>query len=123
MSRYSYAGPFTNPTSGFSVKTVGEVAEDMQLRDPKSGEIAEADLERYCIAVEVVCDCPHSCCSRPVLGHRFHDSAPFFDESEDASDWIEAQAEFFEQDYDDYLEENRHSIVQMERYEAFMNEY
>ena len=96
MSRYNYAGKFVNPTEGFYVKPVGEHFEIWVRADRAPDGSAPAD-------------------------HK-HTSAPEFEEHEDAQDWITGTAEFFEEDYDDYLEENRYEINMMERYEAFQNE-
>jgi hypothetical protein len=119
----TFAGNFVNPFVDMLVMTVGEVSDSIDERDPDAGEVADDDRVKFCIAVPVRCECPHACCSRPVIGHRFHTSAPFFDETEDAEDWIEAQSERLEGQYDNYLEENRHDIVQMERYEMWRAEY
>ena len=54
---------------------------------------------------------------------RPHTNGLTFGEAEDVEEWIANLSEFFEQDYDDYLEENRYEIVQMERYEMWKNEY
>lgn len=45
-----------------------------------------------------------------------------FAEPEDAEQFIEDLREFFENDYDDYLEENHAELARMEQYEAFLNE-
>jgi len=104
MSRYTYAGPFTNPTTNFMV-----------LPNPQG--------DGYIIGVRQFCECGAACCSRPELEPRPHTEGRVFEEAEDAGDWIESTAEFFERDYEDYLEENSHSIRQMELYEQFKNEY
>lgn len=97
MSRYSYAGPYRNPTEGFFVKEVGDHFE-VWIREDRDADGS----------------CPPD---------RKHTKTPKFDEAGDAHEWIEALSESFEEDYDDYLEENRFEIAQMERYEAFRNEY
>jgi hypothetical protein len=122
MSRFTYAGPYRNPTSDWVVMRVGEVVQSLEDRGLLEGEIAEGDLDKFCIAVKDFCACGEPCCSKPLLGYRFHTSAKFFDEFEDADAYVEAQADFFEADYDQYLEENRHAIVQMELYEMHMRE-
>lgn len=96
MSRYTYAGEYQNPTTGFYVKLVGERFEIWVRADRAKDGSAPAD--------------------------RKHTSAPTFDEPSDADEYIADLAQFYEDDYDDYLEENHDSIVQMERYEAFLNE-
>jgi hypothetical protein len=97
MSRYTYAGAYRNPTKSFYVKQVGEHYE-VWVRSPRNRDgSAPADH-------------PHS------RGLKF-------DEPDEAEDWIEGISEFFEKDYDNYLEENHYEIAQMERYEAFRNEY
>lgn len=98
MSRYTYAGSFQNPTTGWIVKPV----------EDKFGVFVRSD-ERQA--------------DGSIVPDRRHTSAPLFDEPEDAAEYIDGMAEAFEEDYDDYLEENRHEIAQMERYEAFRNEF
>jgi hypothetical protein len=78
---------------------------------------------QYWIEVNEYCTCGHPCCSKPVTGTKVHTSAPRFDDYDEANDWIEAVGERWEEDYDNYLEENRHAIVQSERYEIWRNEY
>lgn len=97
MSRYSYAGKFVNPTEGFFVKLVDDHYEVWVRADRQEDGSCEPD-------------------------HK-HTGAPDFDEAEDAAEWIEGTAEFFEQDYDDYLDENSYEIARMEAYEDFRNEY
>lgn len=99
----TYAGPFKNPTEGFTV----EPTED----------------GKYRIVVDVICECGSDCCSRPKTGTRQHTSAPLFDEYEDAIQWLEDLREYFEEDYDQYLDENHLEIARMEAYEDFRNEY
>lgn len=104
MSRYTYAGEFVNPTQGMRCS-----------EEPnKDG--------KWFVEVEERCECGHECCDKRILGYRPHTNGQLFDEPEDASDWIESLAERFEEDYDDYLEENRHSIVQMELMELHRRE-
>lgn len=97
MSRYTYAGPYKNPTEGFFVKQVREHFE-VWIREERAED--------------------GSCAP-----DRKHRSSPKFEEAGDAQEWIDALHEDFEQDYESYLEENRYEIAQMERYEAFRNEY
>jgi hypothetical protein len=104
MAQYTYAGDFSNPTEDFVVQGPNEEGQ-------------------YWIGVKAYCECGYQCCSRPQTGVRPHDNGLLFDDFEQAYDWIEGVEEFFEQDYDSYLEENRHAIVQMERYEQWRNEY
>ena len=80
------------------------------------------DNGKYWIGVREYCSCGHPCCSRPETEIRRHTSAPEFDEPDEAADWIENVGDRWEDDYDQYLEENRHAIVQSERYEMFMRE-
>lgn len=54
---------------------------------------------------------------------RQHNSAPEFEEEGDAYEWLESLAQDFEDDYDQYLEENRDDIRRQEEYEQFKNEY
>ena len=53
---------------------------------------------------------------------RPHTSGQRFEEEDEAFEYIEAMHERFEEEYDNYLEENRHAIVQSERYEMWRNE-
>lgn len=98
MSRYTYAGTFQNPTTDWIVKSVGKQF-GIFIRTPERAEDGS------------------------IAPDRKHKSAPLFDDSEDAQEYIDAKSDFFEEDYDEYLEENRYEINQMERYEAFRNEY
>lgn len=115
MSRYVYAGEFVNPANTFTVVpnpdgegyTVAiKVSDSETLRCLLNGEIdaAEASL-------------------RQSRGWRPHTSAPVFEEAEDADEWIDGVEQSFDEDYEDYLEENRFEIAQMERYEQWRNEY
>ncbi len=58
---------------------------------------------------------PDRACLRRGKPHHFAEHG-------DAVEYLEGQREFFEEDHDDYLEENRFEIAQMERLEAFRNE-
>jgi hypothetical protein len=51
---------------------------------------------------------------------RPHTSGRVFASEDEALEWIEGSAEFFEQDY---LEENGPEIARQERYEMWRNEY
>lgn len=97
MSRYSYAGKFVNPTEGWFVKPVGKKFGIFIRQERKANGSAPPD--------------------------RRHTTAPLFAEHEDAVEYITDKREFFEEDYDAYLDENHDSIVAMERYEAFRNEF
>lgn len=109
MSRYTYAGPFKNPTEGW---TVEQYADDHPEHAGK-----------YYVAIPVFCDCGSECCDRRQLGTRPHTRYDAFDEYEDAIECIEDTEQFFEEDYDQYLEENSHEIARMEAWEDFKNEY
>lgn len=98
MSRYSYAGPYRNPTEGYFVQAVREHFEIWIRHDRESDGSCAADRK-----VKI----------------RYNK----FEEYGDAMEAIAEMAEAFEEDYDQYLEENHYDIVQMERYEAFRNEY
>jgi hypothetical protein len=52
-----------------------------------------------------------------------HTSGNEWAEQEDAEEFIEATEAKYEEDYDEYLEENRYEIAQMERYEMWRREY
>lgn len=96
MSRYTYAGPFQNPTDRFYVKAVGDHFEIYIREDRASDGSAPPD--------------------------RPHKGGMKFPEAGDAAEWLEDERQGFEEDYDDYLEENRFEISQMERLEAFERE-
>lgn len=99
MSRYSYAGPFTNPAENYIVKPVrGGFGIFVRTKDRRPDGSIPKD--------------------RRATGRLKR----VFKESDDAHEYIQGVKEFFEEDYDQYLEENHDSIVQMERYEAFRNE-
>lgn len=97
MSRYTYAGEYKNPCTNMYVKEVGDHFEVWVRSDRDSDGSAPPD-------------------------HK-HSSAPNFDEAGDADEYITDLHDGFEEDYDNYLEENRYEINLMERYEAFKNEY
>ena len=100
MSRYTYAGKFVNPTEGYIIKPVeGGYGLFLRHDERKADGSIPAD--------------------RRLTGR----SGQVFAEWEDAQEYIEGMAEFFEEDYDQYLEENRFELMQMERYEAFRDEY
>lgn len=107
MSRYTYAGDFVNPTSSWRVAQVFDA----------NGEYLHSIIE-----------CHHSE-EREIDGQTGtfsywapHTSGQQFEDDDQAHEWIENTEEMFERDYDDYLEENRDAIVQMERYEMWRNE-
>lgn len=104
MSRYAYAGPYKNPTEGMKV-------------------MFNEGTQRYYIAVPDYCECGNECCSRPLLGYHPHTGDMLFNDEDEAYEWLEGTEEFFERDYEDYLEENHDDIVRMEQYEAYKNEY
>lgn len=105
MSRYTYAGPFTNPTKGM-----------LCSREPD-------EEGKWFVEIEERCECGSECCSKPITGYRPHTNNQKFDEPEDVVEWIENLAESFEEDYDEYLQENSYEIRRMELYEQFRNEY
>ena len=108
MSKYTYAGDFTNPTEHFVV-----------IQNEAEG----AEECTYIIGVKDYCQCGSSCCSKPLLGVHPHTSGKVFADEDDAYEWIESLRERFEEDYDDYLQENSYEIRRMELYEQFKNEY
>lgn len=97
MSRFTYAGSFQNPTTDWMVRPEGE---------------------KFAIYVRTTERAPDG----SIPPDRRHTSAPLFDDEGEAFEWIESTHDAFEEDYDDYLEENRFEIARMERYEAFRNE-
>jgi len=110
MSKYTYAGDFTNPAEHFVV--VQNEADDAE----------EGDEPTYIIGVKDYCQCGSPCCSKPLLGVHPHTGGMVFADQDDAYDWIESLRERFEEDYDSYLQENSYEIRQMEMYEMFKNE-
>lgn len=107
MSRYTYVGDFVNPVSSWRIAS----------RETDAGE------------TEHFIECHHEE-TRTIDGVEGtfsfwtpHTSGHKFDDVEDAEAYIEGIEESFEEDYDDYLEENRHAIVQMERHEMWKREY
>lgn len=65
--------------------------------------------------------CPTCNCksSKPVRLQRIEG----FEDSDDAYEYIDDLIERQKHAEEQYYEENRHAIVQMERYEQFRNEY
>jgi len=60
----------------------------------------------------------------PFMGTtRPHTSGQSFAEYDDASDYLDALSERYEEQHDRYLEENREAIVASERYEMYRAEY
>jgi len=104
MSRYSYAGGFQNPTDEYNVE-------------------ANPNGEGFILTVNVYCECGEPCCSKPKTGTRPHTNGAVFEDEDQAYEYLESLRDRFEEDYDDYLEENRHAIVQAELYEMWRNEY
>lgn len=103
MSRYTYAEPYRNPTEGMYVKEfVNDAQDEWQYEIWVRQERAEDG-------------------SAPP-DHK-HTSAPTFDTMEDANEWLDGLSEFYEQDYEQYLEENHTELVRMELYELWRNEY
>lgn len=102
MSKYSYAGDFVNPVSSMRCSLEpnadGKWFVECLRRESKTDENGHVWKTEYWS--------PHT------SGH-------LFDESDDVHEYLDNLEETFEQDYDDYLEENRYEIVQMERYEMW----
>lgn len=118
MSRYSYAGPFRNPTEDWKVipNPQGEgYVWGIPITDKEIVDFIRD--ERYQEAKEL------QELKDSTGGYRLHTKNQVFEEEEEAIESLEALEEFFEEDYDQYLEENHHEIVQMERYEQWRNEY
>lgn len=141
MSVYSYAGPYSNPTEGWSVRLGSAVLEEA-ADEANHHEQPEPDLHRLREGIEIdpdkvyivvpeevrcLCGC-YNCNKVLRTRYRLHTSHasgdwPGFDEEADAIDSIEATEEFFERDYEQYVEENHYEIAQIERYEMWRNEY
>lgn len=96
MSRYIYAGPYRNPTEGMYVRPVGEKFEIWVRSDRAEDGSAPPD-------------------------HK-HTSAPSFEDEGEAHEWLDDLAAFYEEDYDQYLDEHHDEIVAQERYENWRNE-
>lgn len=113
MSRYTYEGKFMNPTEGFHAQETREGIGYVWVRE------------------RVKCDCGCPNCKHynevdrlhTMHGDPEHPVKGFEGGAEEAEEWIEAQREFFEEDYDNYLEEHHDDIVRQERYEQWRNEY
>lgn len=104
MSRYTYAGDYKNPTTGWFVQPVGDYYYVFVRSDRAKDGSAEPDRLHT----------RHGDISDPQNG---------FDEPEDAEEWIAHTEQFFDEDHERYCEENHHEIARMEAYEAFRNEY
>lgn len=115
MSRYTYAGEFSNPTQNFIVVENPD-GEGFIIGVKQDAKAVLSDLLNGVITMD----------EANVLnsrGWRPHTKGQMFEDDSDAHEWIEGTAEFFEQDYNDYLEENSFEICRMEQYEDFRNEY
>lgn len=109
MSRYSYAGDFVNPADTWRVASKPDASRPEGV--VYFVEVyREEDREIDGVSGKFSFWSPHT------SGHEW-------DEHEQADEWVEATGQAYEGDYDDYLEENRHEIAAMERYEAWRNEY
>lgn len=103
MSRYTYAGPFRNPTDGWVIRPTGEEdADGLEIVGVYSKSERNAD----------------GSCTADTLIKTFAGD----DAGDDASEYVEGRREFYEEDHSDYLEENRFEINRMERYESWRNE-
>jgi len=106
MSRYTYAGDFSNPVNNMRVSlepnTDGKWFIECFRQESKTDTAGRVWKTEY---------------------WEPHTSGMTFDEPEDGHEYLDNLEETFEQDYDDYLDENRHAIVQMELYEMWRNEY
>jgi hypothetical protein len=117
MSRYTYAGDFTNPVEAMGVAETMDgkfyitVTETVTNRQSIVDGNALTTIESVATTV------------RPHTMHGENIDQNLFNELEDANEWIADLEETFERDYDDYLEENRYSLHQMELYEMWRNEY
>lgn len=105
MSRYSYAGTYRNPTEGFFVKEEADGLFYIYVRDDRAADGSAAPDSKHTM---------HTRARSPVPG---------FEEHSEASECITQLAEAADEDYERYREENHFEIAQMERYEAFMQEY
>jgi len=112
MSRYTYAGEFKNPTENYYVKAVAVTEADEFDNLSETGDFVYEVWVRY--------DRESDGSARP---DNKIEKAGQFEEADEAEEWIEGVREFFEDDYSDYLEENRYEIARMEQYENFRNEY
>lgn len=122
MSKYTYAEPFKNPTEGWMVipnPTPGLGEEETYIIgvpiDPQEiiSAAAKGDPEAQKLAQDYI----------DFKGYRPHTAGQVFKDAEEADEYLYNLEESFEEDYDQYLDENRHEIVQMERYEQWRNEY
>lgn len=102
--------------------TVGNVTEGWQVREVPEDEWVNGE-PLYAVFVPRYCDCGEACCSKPIVDYSRHTSGLLFTEEDQANEWVEGVQERHEENYDAYVEENRHAIVQMERYELWRQEY
>src|SRR5262249_50838669 len=117
MSRYSYAGDFKNPTEGWQV-----------IPNPNGdGYVIGVPIDPKEIIAMTAAGDPDAQALAEMYqkndGYRPHTNGQVFADPEDAHASVESIEEFFEEDYDAYLEENSHAIAQMERYEMWRNEH
>ena len=115
MSRYVYAGEFVNPANCFAVAENPDGEGYIVVVNMTAHEILDGVIDGNYTVEEAA--------EMQRRGWRPHTSAGVFAEWDDAREWIEGVEESFDADYEEYLEENRYEIAQMERYEAWRNEY
>lgn len=84
--------------------------------------IQNPDGEGYVIGVRRYCECGSPCCDHREVEVTPHTGGRVFAESDDAYEYIECLRESWDQQYEDYLDENRYEIAQMERYEMWRRE-
>jgi hypothetical protein len=128
MSRYTYAGDFVNPTTGWVVipnpnpirrADNEDVIESWIIGIPiNDSEIVQLFRDGDIDGAKQLMELKDS-----TNGYRPHTSNVVFTSEDDAHEYIENLEKFFEEDYDEYLEENHSEIARMERYEMWRNEY
>jgi hypothetical protein len=122
VSRYTYAGPFTNPTLGWQAienpdTSVGGWVVGIPITNDEIVSLMRHDVRA---ASELLA------LKDQTGGYRLHTAGKVFkgeDAEDQAMEYINDLEQFFEEDYDQYLEENSHEICRMERYEQWRNEY
>lgn len=112
-------GPFKNPTEGWKVipnpnDDVGGYVIGVPITDKELVEMMRYNSEG---AQRLLQERDKN------DGYRLHTNGKVFQDEDDAHEYVNHLEEFYERDYDDYLEENHVEIARMERYEMWRNEY
>ena len=94
------------------------IAEGWKVREGEDG------LWRVYVPENIYCDCGCPNCDKVLeVQYREHGRTPVSEDPDGCYEWLEALQQSYDDDYDRYTEEHSYEIAQMERYEAFRNEY